>query len=153
MASPAFQRSSMRVGATALVAFFAAVIVFGLGGWQLVRTREAILRDAERNTGTLARALAQHAGRAVETVDLGLRDAVLQAENGRSLEELISYLHSRSALDQVFNLIITDASGQTEEVRGPGVVGEHPVLSPGETFQYTSGCQLKTSAGVMRGTY
>src|SRR5262245_6482316 len=36
--------------------------------------------------------------------------------------------------------IIADASGQTEEVRGPGVVGEQPVLGPGETFQYTSGC-------------
>ena len=49
--------------------------------------------------------------------------------------------------------VITDAAGQTEEVRGPGVVGEQPVLAPGESFQYTSGCPLKTSAGVMRGTY
>ncbi len=49
--------------------------------------------------------------------------------------------------------IITDANGQVEEVRGPGVVGEQPVLAPGESFQYTSGCQLKTSTGVMRGTY
>jgi ApaG protein len=48
---------------------------------------------------------------------------------------------------------ITDANGQLEEVRGPGVVGEQPVLAPGESFQYTSGCQLKTSTGVMRGTY
>ena len=49
--------------------------------------------------------------------------------------------------------VITDAAGRTEEVRGPGVVGEQPVLAPGESFQYTSGCPLKTSAGVMRGTY
>jgi ApaG protein len=49
--------------------------------------------------------------------------------------------------------IITDATGQIEEVRGPGVVGEQPVLTTGESFQYTSGCPLKTSAGVMRGTY
>jgi ApaG protein len=49
--------------------------------------------------------------------------------------------------------IITDATGYTEEVRGPGVVGEQPVLAPGESFQYTSGCPLKTSNGVMRGTY
>jgi ApaG protein len=49
--------------------------------------------------------------------------------------------------------IITDASGHTEEVRGPGVVGEQPVLGPGEAFQYTSGCPLTTSTGVMRGTY
>jgi ApaG protein len=49
--------------------------------------------------------------------------------------------------------IITDATGHTEEVRGDGVVGEQPVLRPGESFQYTSGCPLKTSTGVMRGTY
>jgi ApaG protein len=49
--------------------------------------------------------------------------------------------------------IITNANGQIEEVRGPGVVGEQPVLAPGESFQYTSGCPLKTSTGVMHGTY
>ena len=49
--------------------------------------------------------------------------------------------------------IITDATGQIEEVKGPGVVGEQPVLTTGESFQYTSGCPLKTSTGVMRGTY
>ena len=49
--------------------------------------------------------------------------------------------------------VITDASGHTEEVRGPGVVGEQPVLAPGEAFQYTSSCPLKTSTGVMRGAY
>jgi ApaG protein len=49
--------------------------------------------------------------------------------------------------------IITDVNGRTEEVRGPGVVGETPVLGPGESFQYTSRCELKTSTGVMRGTY
>ena len=49
--------------------------------------------------------------------------------------------------------IITDATGHIEEVRGAGVVGEQPVLAPGESFQYTSGCPLKTSTGVMRGTY
>jgi len=49
--------------------------------------------------------------------------------------------------------IITNANGHIEEVRGPGVVGEQPVLAPGESFQYTSGCPLKTSSGVMHGTY
>jgi ApaG protein len=49
--------------------------------------------------------------------------------------------------------IITDGNGHVEEVRGAGVVGEQPVLSPGESFEYTSGCQLKTSTGTMRGTY
>ena len=49
--------------------------------------------------------------------------------------------------------IITNAQGLVEEVQGPGVVGEQPVLAPGESFEYTSGCPLKTPSGVMVGTY
>ncbi len=48
---------------------------------------------------------------------------------------------------------ITDAHGHVEEVRGPGVVGEEPILSPGDSFTYTSGCPLPTPSGFMRGTY
>ena len=48
---------------------------------------------------------------------------------------------------------ITDATGRTEEVRGPGVVGETPVLEPGASFRYTSGCPLGTSSGIMVGSY
>ena len=48
---------------------------------------------------------------------------------------------------------ITDANGRTEEVRGAGVVGKQPVLKPGETFSYTSGCPLATPSGIMVGTY
>jgi ApaG protein len=48
---------------------------------------------------------------------------------------------------------ITDARGKTEEVRGPGVVGKTPVLDPGESFTYTSGCPLGTSSGIMVGSY
>ena len=48
---------------------------------------------------------------------------------------------------------ITDAFGQVQEVRGPGVVGEQPVLRPGEQFQYTSGTPLTTPSGIMAGTY
>jgi ApaG protein len=49
--------------------------------------------------------------------------------------------------------IITDAEGRVEEVRGPGVVGQQPVLAPGESFTYTSGCPLTTPFGTMEGTY
>ena len=48
---------------------------------------------------------------------------------------------------------ITDAEGHVEEVRGPGVVGEQPVLAPGEAFEYTSACPLATPFGSMHGTY
>lgn len=49
--------------------------------------------------------------------------------------------------------IITDALEHVEEVRGPGVVGEQPVLAPGESFKYSSWCPLKTPTGMMHGTY
>jgi ApaG protein len=48
---------------------------------------------------------------------------------------------------------ITDGNGHVQEVRGPGVVGKQPVLKPGESFDYTSGCHLPTAFGVMEGTY
>jgi ApaG protein len=48
---------------------------------------------------------------------------------------------------------ITDALGRTQEVHGDGVVGETPVLGPGERFEYTSGTPLTTPGGFMRGTY
>ena len=49
--------------------------------------------------------------------------------------------------------IITDGAGHVEEVKGPGVVGQQPVLGPGEAFTYTSGCPLTTPFGKMEGTY
>lgn len=49
--------------------------------------------------------------------------------------------------------IITDATGHVQEVRGPGVVGQQPVLEPGEAFEYTSGCPLTNPYGSMRGSY
>ena len=49
--------------------------------------------------------------------------------------------------------IITNAVGHVEEVQGPGVIGEQPVLQPGDSFQYTSGCPLRTPSGMMVGTY
>jgi ApaG protein len=49
--------------------------------------------------------------------------------------------------------IITDAHGTLEEVKGEGVVGQQPVLEPGDSFEYTSHCALKSSSGTMHGTY
>ncbi len=49
--------------------------------------------------------------------------------------------------------VITNANGHVEEVQGPGVIGEQPVLGPGENFEYTSGCPLTTPSGIMVGTY
>lgn len=48
---------------------------------------------------------------------------------------------------------ITDANGRTDEVRGPGVVGQTPVIPPGQSFTYSSGCPLATPSGIMVGSY
>ena len=48
---------------------------------------------------------------------------------------------------------ITDALGRVEEVRGPGVVGEQPVIEPGDSYAYASGCPLTTPSGSMVGAY
>jgi ApaG protein len=49
--------------------------------------------------------------------------------------------------------VITDADGDVQEVQGPGVVGQQPILEPGASFEYTSFCPLKTNVGTMHGTY
>jgi ApaG protein len=49
--------------------------------------------------------------------------------------------------------IIANAVGELEEVKGLGVVGHQPLLKPGEAFQYTSGCRLRTPSGTMHGSY
>ena len=49
--------------------------------------------------------------------------------------------------------IITDATNQIQEVRGLGVIGEQPLLKPGESFEYTSGCVIATPVGAMHGSY
>jgi len=48
---------------------------------------------------------------------------------------------------------ITDANGKVEQVKGLGVVGHQPLLQPGQSFQYTSGCRLRTPTGTMHGSY
>jgi ApaG protein len=49
--------------------------------------------------------------------------------------------------------IITDGNGEVEEIRGEGVIGQQPLLKPGEGFEYSSGAVLKTDVGSMRGSY
>lgn len=49
--------------------------------------------------------------------------------------------------------LIHDASGRTQEVKGLGVIGQQPLLAPGESFRYTSGCRLQAPSGTMHGSY
>src|SRR5262249_22567929 len=82
-------------------------------------------------------------------------------ENSRPLEDVWIFEYTvritNEGLETVQLLsrhwIITDGFDQIKEVKGPGVVGEQPVLAPGESFKYSSWCPLKTPMGMMRGTY
>jgi ApaG protein len=65
----------------------------------------------------------------------------------------ISNVGARSAQLLSREWIITDATGYQQHVQGPGVVGEQPVLAPGEAFEYTSFCPLSTPVGSMHGSY
>ena len=49
--------------------------------------------------------------------------------------------------------VIEDSNGKKQDVKGEGVVGEQPYITPGEEFQYTSGAMIETSLGTMKGTY
>jgi ApaG protein len=99
-----------------------------------------------------------------EAITENIRVEVLSrysAENSRPLEDNWVFQYTVRITNQgpetvqliSRHWIITDGSQHTEEVRGPGVVGEQPVLAPGESFQYSSWCPLKTPTGNMRGTY
>jgi ApaG protein len=99
-----------------------------------------------------------------EAVTNGIRVEVLSRyspENSRSLEGAwvfeytvrITNLGSETVQLLSRRWIITDALEHTEEVKGPGVVGQQPVLAPGESFKYSSWCPLKTPTGAMRGSY
>jgi ApaG protein len=65
-----------------------------------------------------------------------------------------NFMPERSSVEKrEYFWIITDATGRQENVRGEGVIGEQPVLAPGERFQYTSGVPLPTASGFMTGRY
>ena len=97
-----------------------------------------------------------------EAVTRDIRVEVLSrysAENSGPAEWVFEYtvritnlgLHTVRLMSRYW--LITDALERTREVRGPGVVGKQPVLGPGESFQYSSWCPLKTPTGMMQGTY
>jgi ApaG protein len=99
-----------------------------------------------------------------EAVTNNIRVEVLSrysVENSRPLqnawvfEYTVRITNQGSATVQLISRhwIITDALEHTEEVKGPGVVGEQPVLAPGGSFKYSSWCHLKTPTGMMHGTY
>jgi ApaG protein len=82
-------------------------------------------------------------------------------ENSRPLEDVWAFQYTvriTNLRDEAVQLIsrhwiITDGLDHVEEVEGPGVIGETPVIEPGQSFKYSSWCPLKTPTGMMHGTY
>jgi ApaG protein len=66
---------------------------------------------------------------------------------------VIENIGTKSAQLRTRHWVISDANGKVQEVRGPGVVGEQPLLPPGGRFEYTSGTVIATSVGTMHGSY
>jgi ApaG protein len=99
-----------------------------------------------------------------ETVTRGIRVSVVAEyapDRSRPHEQQWFFLYTitiRNESPETVQLVsrhwvITNGAGEVEEVRGPGVVGEQPVLAPQQSFTYTSGCPLGTAFGTMEGTY
>jgi ApaG protein len=89
----------------------------------------------------------------VESDFIARRSMEARGEYVFSYTVRISNEGSRVAQLQRRHWIITDAQGGEREVEGEGVVGAQPVLGPGESFEYTSGCVLQTPHGALRGSY
>ena len=91
----------------------------------------------------------------VSTQTQYLADQSDEAANRHVFAYTISIRNTGSVTAQLISRhwIIANALGQIEEVKGLGVVGQQPLLKPGEVFQYTSGCRLRTATGTMQGSY
>jgi len=89
----------------------------------------------------------------VEPDFLPERSSVAKSEYFWSYSIVITNTGAETVQLQTRHWIIIDATGHRHEVRGEGVVGEQPVLRPGERFEYTSGVPLRTASGIMTGRY
>ena len=91
----------------------------------------------------------------VEVVPQYLPEQSAPAEGVHSFAYTITVTNTGEVAAQLIarHWLITDAQGHVEEVKGLGVVGQQPLLRPGESFQYTSGCRLRTPSGTMHGSY
>ncbi len=97
-----------------------------------------------------------------QDIDFQISTTVVYVESESSIEESRYFFAYKIAIKNKGSIgaqlmsrhwIITDAFGHTDEVKGPGVVGLQPRLSPGQSFEYDSGCPLRTNSGSMKGFY
>ena len=89
----------------------------------------------------------------VEPDFLPERSSVAKSEYFWSYSIVITNTGAETVQLRTRHWIIIDATGHRHEFRGEGVVGEQPVLRPGERFEYTSGVPLRTASGIMTGRY
>jgi ApaG protein len=109
-------------------------------------------RDFER-TARMYRAVTRQIEVTVEPDFLPERSSVEKREYFWAYTIVITNTGKETVQLRTRHWIITDALGRKQEVRGQGVVGEQPVLAPGERFEYTSGVPLSTASGFMTGRY
>jgi ApaG protein len=109
-------------------------------------------RDFER-TARMYRAVTRQIEVTVEPDFLPERSSVEKREYFWAYTIVITNTGKETVQLRTRHWIITDALGRKQEVRGEGVVGEQPVLAPGERFEYTSGVPLSTASGFMTGRY
>lgn len=99
-----------------------------------------------------------------EAMTRGIKVSVVSeyaADRSRPLQQQYFFLYTITIANEgaetvqlmTRHWIITDGGGKVEEVKGDGVVGQQPILAPGQSFTYTSGCPLTTPFGTMEGTY
>jgi ApaG protein len=123
-------------------------------GGRLVPTGlfDMMRHDLER-TPRMYRAVTRQIEVTVEPNFLPGRSSVENRQYFWSYTIVITNTGAETAQLQTRHWIITDATGHQENVRGEGVVGEQPVLAPGERYEYTSGVELPTASGFMTGRY
>jgi ApaG protein len=118
-----------------------------------MREFSQIARPWAKHAGTMA-AMAKYQFR-VDVEPRFLPDQSAPAQSVYSFAYTITITNTGEAAAQLISRhwLIANAAGEIEEVKGLGVVGHQPLLKPGEAFQYTSGCRLRTPTGTMQGSY
>jgi ApaG protein len=112
-----------------------------------------MMRQDFRKLARMYRAVTRQIEVTVEPNFLPERSSVDKGQYFWSYTIVITNTGAETVQLRTRHWIITDATGRKQEVRGEGVVGEQPVLAPGERFEYTSGVPLPTASGFMTGRY
>jgi ApaG protein len=120
---------------------------------QLVRSELFVMMPRNRKFARMYRAVTRQIEVTVEPNFMPERSSAENRQYFWSYTIVIVNSGAETVQLRTRHWIITDASGRRQEVRGEGVVGEQPVLAPGERFEYTSGVPLPTASGFMTGRY